>query len=127
MSLIRQIWLLMLGTVLLAFFGSVTVAVDSARNYLETQLQLKNADNATSLALALSQQKGNQELMDLMMSAQFDTGFYRRIRLMGSDGKVRFVRNADIGPAKAPAWFVQLVSIESRPGVTTRGLPKWRW
>lgn len=117
MSLIRQIWLLMLGTVLLAFLGSVTVAVESARNYLETQLQLKNSDNATSLALALSQQKGNQELMDLMMSAQFDTGFYRRIRLLGSDGKEKFIRKADIGPAKAPAWFVNLVSIESHPGV----------
>jgi len=43
MSLIRQIWLLMLGTVLLAFLGSVTVAVESARNYLETQLQLLNS------------------------------------------------------------------------------------
>lgn len=117
MSLIRQIWLLMLGTVLLAFLGSVTVAVESARNYLETQLQLKNADNATSLALALSQQKGDPELMALTMSAQFDTGFYRRIRLVGSDGKVKFVRDATVGPAKAPAWFVNLVSIESRPGV----------
>ena len=54
MSLIRQIWLLMLATVLLAYAGSVTVAVESARGYLQTQLRLKNADNATSLALALS-------------------------------------------------------------------------
>ncbi|HEX3139546.1 MAG TPA: LapD/MoxY N-terminal periplasmic domain-containing protein, partial [Rhizobacter sp.] len=76
MSLIRQIWLLLLGTVLLAFVGSVTVAVESARGYLQTQLRLKNADNATSLALALSQQKGDAELMGLLMSAQFDTGFY---------------------------------------------------
>ena len=75
MSLIRQIWLLMLGTVLLAFAGSVTVAVESARGYLQTQLRLKNADNATSLALALSQQKGDNELMGLLMSAQFDTGY----------------------------------------------------
>ena len=117
MSLIRQIWLLMFGTVLLAFLGSVTVAVESGRNYLETQLQLKNSDNATSLALALSQQKGDQELMDLMMSAQFDTGFYRRVRLVGADGKVKFVREATVGPAKAPAWFADVVPIESRPGL----------
>ena len=117
MSLIRQIWLLMLGTVLLAFAGSVTVAVESARGYLQTQLRLKNADNATSLALALSQQKGDKELMSLLMSAQFDTGFYRRIRFTGADGSVGFVREAQATPTSAPAWFVSLAPIESEPGV----------
>lgn len=117
MSLIRQIWLLMLGTVLLAFAGSVTVSVESARSYLETQLQLKNADNAASLALSLSQQKGDAELMGLMMSAQVDTGFYRRIRLIGADGAAKFSHEAPVGPAVAPAWFVQLLSIDPQPGV----------
>ena len=117
MSLIRQIWLLMLGTVLLAFVGSVTVAVESARTYFQTQLQLKNADNATALALALSQQKGDPELMNLTMSAQFDTGFYRRIRLVGTDGQERFAREAQVGPQAAPAWFAGLVPIASQPGV----------
>ncbi len=117
MSLIRQIWLLLLGTVLLAFVGSVTVAVESARGYLQTQLRLKNADNATSLALALSQQKGDRELMGLLMSAQFDTGFYRRIRFIAADGSVPFVREAQATALSAPAWFVSLAPIESDPGV----------
>jgi hypothetical protein len=117
MSLIRQIWLLMLGTVLLAFAGSVTVAVESARGYLQTQLRLKNADNATSLALALSQQKGDKELMALLMSAQFDTGFYRRIRFSNADSSLGFVREAQATPTTAPAWFVNLAPIESEPGV----------
>ena len=117
MSLIRQIWLLMFGTVLLAFLGSVTVAVESARTYLETQLQLKNADNATTLALALSQQKGDEQLMNLMMSAQFDTGFYRRIKFVAADGSVPFVREAQATGQQAPAWFVKLAPIESDPGI----------
>jgi diguanylate cyclase (GGDEF)-like protein len=117
MSLIRQIWLLLLGTVLLAFAGSVTVAVESARGYLQTQLRLKNADNATSLALALSQQKGDRELMGLLMSAQFDTGYYRRIRFTAADGSVPFVREAQATESSAPAWFVSLAPIESEPGV----------
>ena len=125
MSLIRQIWLLMLGTVLLAFLGSVTVTVESARSYLQTQLQLKNADNATSLALALSQQKGDRELMNLLMSAQFDTGFYRSVRLVALDGSTPFSRQADIAPTKAPAWFVGLVSIESSAG-TAQVSDGWR-
>jgi diguanylate cyclase (GGDEF)-like protein len=116
MSLIRQIWLLMLATVLLAYAGSVTVSVASARHYLQTQLRLKNADNATSLALALSQQKGDRELMSLLMSAQFDTGFYRRIRFIAADGSVPFVREAQATGQLAPQWFVKLAPIESDPG-----------
>ena len=73
MSLIRQIWLLLLGTLLLALAGSVGVNVLATRQTLETQLRLKNSDNAQALALALSQQHGDRELMSLLMSAQFDT------------------------------------------------------
>ena len=53
MSLIRQVWLLLLATVLLAFVGSVGVATTSARDLLQTQLLQKNSDNAASLALRL--------------------------------------------------------------------------
>jgi len=117
MSLIRQIWLLLVGALLLAFFGSVGVVIASARDTLQTHLRLKNSDNAASLALALSQQKGDPQLMELLMSAQFDTGFYRQIRLVAADGRVAFAREQNLVPSKAPAWFVSLVPIESTPGV----------
>jgi diguanylate cyclase (GGDEF)-like protein len=117
MSLIRQIWLLLVGALLLAFVGSVGVVIGSARDTLQTQLRLKNSDNAASLALALSQQKGDPQLMELLMSAQFDTGFYRQIRLVGADGRVAFAREQNLAPSKAPGWFVSLVPIESVPGV----------
>ena len=116
MSLIRQIRLLLLGTLLLAFVGSVGVTIVSARDTLQTQLRLKNSDNATSLALVLSQQRGEPQLMELVMSAQFDSGFYRRIRLISTTGQALFSREADVPPAHAPAWFVRLVPIESTPG-----------
>jgi diguanylate cyclase (GGDEF)-like protein len=117
MSLIRQIWLLLLGTLLLAFAGSVGVTIGSERETLQTQLRLKNSDNAASLALALSQQKGDPQLMELLMSAQFDTGFYRRIRFTTVDGKLAFSREASLAPSRAPEWFVSLVPIESTPGL----------
>ena len=117
MSLIRQIWLLLLATLLLAFVASVSVNVTSARDTLQTQLRLKNSDNATALALVLSQQKGQLELMELALAAQFDTGFYRRIRFTGADGKPLLQREAAAAPLKAPAWFVALVPIDSEPGL----------
>ena len=82
MSLIGQIWLKLFLVLVLAFLGSVAVHTDAMRETLQTQLRLKNSDNATALALVLSQQKGDAALMELAMSAQFDTGFYRRIRFV---------------------------------------------
>ena len=120
MSLIRQIWLLLLTALALAWVASVTVTVHSVRDTLQTQLRLKNADNASALALALSQQRGQPELMALVATAQFDSGFYDRIRLTDAEGRTAFERSArsDMAVAHgAPAWFVKLVPIESAPGV----------
>lgn len=119
MSLIRQIWLLLAATLLMAFLGSFGVWMASSRAYLETQLRLKNADNAQSLALSLSQQKGDMALMDLAVSAQFDTGFYRQILLKDPTGKVMFNHETDprAGVGHAPAWFMNMVPIESTAGV----------
>lgn len=119
MSLIRQIWLLLVVTLLMAFLGSFAVWMVSSRNYLETQLRLKNADNAQSLAMSLSQQKGDSALMDLVVSGAFDMGFYRRISLKDPSGRIVFDREADAKPLHptTPAWFVNLVHIDSTPGV----------
>jgi diguanylate cyclase (GGDEF)-like protein len=117
MSLIRQVWLLLLGTLVLAFVGGTAINVDSTRRTLETQLRLKNSDNAATLALALSQQKGQRDLMELLVAAQFDTGFYRRIRVVGTDAKLLIERAAPASALHAPDWFVALTPIESVPGV----------
>ena len=117
MSLIRQIWLLLLVTLVLAFAASVGVAVVSARGYLQTQLRLKNADNAASLALALSQQKGDRALLELLLAAQFDTGFYQRIRFIDNAGRVALTREAGPAESEAPAWFTRLTPIVSEPGI----------
>jgi EAL domain-containing protein (putative c-di-GMP-specific phosphodiesterase class I)/GGDEF domain-containing protein len=117
MSLIRQIWLLLAATVLLAFAGGVAVTADTTRNTLQDQLRLKNADNATALALVLSQQKGEPASMALLMSAQFDTGFFRSIRFVPAGGGTGFERRAQAEPLHAPQWFAELLPIESAPGV----------
>ena len=117
MPLIRQIWLLLLATLLLAFAGSAVVTVASARDTFQTQLGLKNSDNAGSLALVLSQQKGDIELMGLVVSSQFDTGYYRRIRLLAADGKMLLLREADSTPRRAPGWFAAVLPIDAPAGV----------
>ena len=119
MSLIRQIWLLLLATLLMAFVGSFAVWMFSARGYLETQLRLKNADNAQALALNLSQLKGDTTAMELTVSAMFDTGFYQRITLKDAGGRTVVDREMDprVLPRQAPRWFVQAMPVASAAGV----------
>src|SRR3954463_133401 len=87
MAPIRQVWLLLSVTLLLAFAGAIGVSVHAARHYLQTQLNLKNNDTAQSLALTLSQQKGDPVALELAIASQFDTGFYEHIRLTSPSGK----------------------------------------
>jgi len=117
MSLIRQVWLLVLGVVMASLLGSVAVSTASTRLLLQTQLQIKNSDNAAALALALSQQGGDAELMQLLISAQFDTGYYQRVAWRKADGQLGFERVAPARASAAPAWFVALTPIAVQPGV----------
>lgn len=117
MSLIRQIWCLVIGAVLVSVLGGVAVSTWSLRDLLQTQAQLKNNDNANALALALSQQKGDVELMSLLISAQFDAGAYDSVRWRNGQGKAVFERHLEIAQKpQAPAWFVALLPLQVAPG-----------
>ena len=73
---------------LLLFAGTFFVSTQSAKSYLEQQLSMKNADNATVLALALDQQGADKARMEETISAQFDTGSYKFIELRDPQGKL---------------------------------------
>jgi len=118
MSLMRQVWLLVLGVVLTSLVGSVAVSAGSVRHLIGTQLQVKNADNAAALALAMSQQHGDAGLMELVLSAQFDLGHYERVTWRKADGSVGFEKSApQLAATSAPAWFVHLLPFNADPGV----------
>ncbi len=117
MSLMRQIAWLVLGVVVASLVGAVGLSTLSARQLMQSQLQLKNADNAQSLALALSQQGGDAELIKLLVTAQFDTGAYERLRWRGSNGNVLFERGEGPRESQAPAWFRALAPITAADGV----------
>lgn len=117
MSLMRQVAWLVSGVVLAALVGAVGLSTLSAQQLMRTQLALKNADNAQSLALALSQQQGDAELIRLLVSAQFDTGAYEFVRWRGPQGEARFERVGAARPSTAPDWFRALWPIDAAAGV----------
>ena len=116
MSLIKQLWIAIILVMTIAFGGSMLVSVLSARHYLEQQLQVKNIDNATALALSLTQLEKDETLVELLVAAQFDVGHYRFIRIVSPVGKILVERVATDQKPVAPDWFVKLIPIRTTPG-----------
>ena len=118
MSLIKQLWIAVITLMILAFAGSFIVSTLSAKHYLQQQLQLKNHDNAASLALSMSQMEKDPITIELLLAAQFDTGHYQRIQLSDPHGEIIQVRRYE-GEAidNVPAWFTRLITLSATPGM----------
>ncbi|MEZ4483660.1 MAG: LapD/MoxY N-terminal periplasmic domain-containing protein [Syntrophotaleaceae bacterium] len=82
MSLTKRLWISVAVLMALAFGASFVLSALAAQKYLEEQLYLKNTDNATALALSMSQMAADQVMIELLLSAQFDSGHYQFIRLV---------------------------------------------
>lgn len=117
MSLVKQLWLAILFTVTLASTGSFILTTISSKNYLEEELQTRNIDNVTSLALSMSQMEKDPVTLELLIAAQFDSGHYRYIGLFDPNGKVMTERVNANSQTKAPKWFTKLVPIKVQAGV----------
>lgn len=116
MSLFRQLWLAVIASTLIAFAGSFVASMLTARHYLEAQLAIKNNDNASSLALSLSQLAKDPVTIELQVAAVYDSGQYATVRLIDPEGKVMIDKTSPALDDDVPAWFVRLFPIASQPG-----------
>ncbi len=116
MSLIKQLWVAVILIMAMAFAASTVTSVLSARHYLQQELQVKNIDNATALALSLSQLPKDPVMVELQVAAQFDAGHYRFIRIVSPQGQTLVERTFNDPIEGAPDWFIQLIPITVQPG-----------
>ncbi len=116
MSMYRQLWLAIIVSMLLALTGSLFASMLSARSYLQSQLSIKNADNAAALALSLSQSEPDAVSVELTVSALFDSGHYELIRVVDPSGQMLVERYAPAGNLGTPDWFARLLPIKATPG-----------
>jgi predicted signal transduction protein with EAL and GGDEF domain len=116
MSLFRQLWLAVIASTVIAFAGSFVVSMFTARHYLEEQLAIKNSDNASALALSMSQMDKDPVTMELQVAAVFDSGQYASVRLIDPNGKAMVEKSGPPVPGDAPEWFIGLFPIASQPG-----------
>ena len=121
----RRIMLLLAAVLLAALLGSLWIHTLAARDALQTQLELRNQDAATALALSLSQQDGDLAAMETVAAAQFDLGHYRRLVFIQLDGKKIFERQHALNPPTAPQWFIQALPVQAPPGRATV-MQAWR-
>lgn len=117
MTLTKQLWLAIAAIMTFAFGIGLLVSILSAKSYLEEQLRLKNVDNANSLALSMSQVEKDPVLIELLVSAQFDIGHYRKIRLTAPTGEVMVERVSNANVDSVPDWFVRLIPLDASPGI----------
>lgn len=116
MSLFRQLMLAVALSTLLSFMGSTLVSLLSSRHYLEQQLILKNEDNASALALLMTQQSKDPVTMELYVTSLFDNGHYELIRVTDPKGKTIIERQSPPDTGDAPPWFTRLLPISPTPG-----------
>lgn len=116
MSMYRQLWLAIILSTLLASIGSLLASTLSSRAYLNEQLRMKNADNATVLALSLSQKNIDAIELELVISALFDSGHYTSISVSDPAGKEIIRRVAATEKNDVPDWFIRSFPIQSAPG-----------
>ena len=115
MSMYRQLWLAIVLSCLIALTGSGIASVYNAQTYLTQQLTLKNMDNASALALSISQNSPSKVSAEVALTAMFDSGHYQSIEIVAPDGKVMLSRSSSQSSSKHP-YLEKLIPIRGAIG-----------
>jgi EAL domain-containing protein (putative c-di-GMP-specific phosphodiesterase class I) len=115
MSLLNRLLISVSLVIICILAGMVALSVNSARSYLRDQLLVSTENTATSMAITLSQ-PSNQDpsTRQLLLTALYDSGQFKLVRLGDSQGKTVFLRDdsSDSGPS-VPAWFDRVVALHA--------------
>ncbi len=117
MSLIKKLWIGIAVLMALVFSANIIVNTLSTKHTLEKQLEMKNIDNAVSLALSISQMEKDPVVIDLMLSAQFDNGHYQYIQLTDPNNQLISERKNTHKTPDVPLWFSNIIHISAPVGV----------
>jgi len=126
MSLGKQILALISLIYVMVFLGTLTIAVHNTRAFLNTQLASHAQDTATSLGLSLSLHIADDDplMMESMIDAIFDRGYYRSIVLEDADGKPSIERQTVVKVYDVPTWFVEMLPLQT-PTATAPVMAGW--
>jgi len=115
MSLFKQLLLLISALFVMIFSVNFVLSVNNIRGYLEGESEIHAQDTATSLGLSLSPYMVNETdpVIETMMNAIFDMGYYQEIKLVNVEDKplVTLANNTVI--EGVPNWFIENISMKT--------------
>lgn len=119
MTILRELAIYLTLLLTLLFASSLALTIRDARHYQQVQLELNAQDTATSLGVAIAAtEPGNLAVIDSMIDAVFDRGYYQNIEFTDAEGITQVTSEHPLEMEGVPNWFVALVSIHS-PKVST--------
>ncbi len=120
MSLSKQLLTLLTILFLVIFSVNFTLSINNIREYLETESVTHAQDTATALGLALSPHLENKDnpMIETVINAIFDRGYYKEIRLVDNQQKNWItLTNNDIFD-EVPEWFIHLLPMKTASAET---------
>jgi len=127
MTLYRQLVLFTLVLFLILFTGTWLAKLQSTRTFLIDQLESHAQDTATSLGLSISQYNIEDDVtvIETMVNAVFDRGYYRIVKYSDVQGNVLIERVLDVTIENVPQWFIRLIQLNT-PEATANVMEGWR-
>ena len=115
MSFSRVVFVLLTLLLALLLAASFALNVVHARQYLSRQLAVHAQDSATAMGLSLAPmlQRSDRVAMDSLVKAVGDGGYFRRIRVLDTQGSVLAERVSNLDVADVPPWFVRWLPLET--------------
>jgi len=127
MSLSRQLISVVFLLFLMVFAGTFIVTANNLREYLITQLESHAQDTATSLGLSITKAYGNNDtaLVNSMVDAIYDRGYYRQIVIRKLNGDIVLQRKQEVKIGGVPKWFVKILPLKA-PSAETQITVGWK-
>ncbi len=119
MSLSRKLIIAISVLLLILLTGNLWINLSNARQYFAGQMQTLTEDAATSLAFSLSRVDLNNDkaLVESMVDAVFDRGYYRSAVVTDNQHQVVVSRVRELHIDGVPQWFVSNISMPRYAGV----------
>jgi len=115
MSLSKQLLLLLSALFLMIFSVNFVLSVNNIRGYLEGEAEVHAQDTATSLGLSLSPYMVNEKdpVIETMMNAIFDMGYYQEIKLVNVEEQALVTLTNHIKVEGVPEWFIENIPMKT--------------
>jgi diguanylate cyclase (GGDEF)-like protein len=127
MTLYRQLLIFTLVLFSILFACTWLVKLQNTRVFLEDQLESHAQDTATSLGLSISPYVAEDDMamVETMINAVFDRGYYRTIVMTNLDGATLIDQTLEVTITDIPSWFVKAVPLKI-PGASTLVTAGWK-